>query len=199
MPSKNLLEPKQESRKVNIKNNNDSDYLSDIEVINDDDRKNDFKYQLRRRLHEMKIKRKCNQDKKNDETDKSFDKVDKSHVVIELEKQISKNNVSCWKNKFKSTTKDPIDNLVLKDFVEKYFFMPQTREFSKDEENIIEAWRLYLKNEKKMKKRENRRYFLNKFLIGFGTVFLLFSLAIFGTAFIIYNMFSILNSIKENN
>jgi hypothetical protein len=174
------------------------EFLSDIEIFSDEEDKNDFRSQLRKRLREIKRKKIVNSSilkNKNVKTTANETEGKTMYTVVELDPGKEKLIL----NRSISTLNEPKDLIIFKDFVEKNLFIPGSREFSKDEEKIIEGWRSYSKNSEGLRRRENRRFFLNKIIIGFGTLFLVLILSVIGTAYIIYNIFDIFKSIKEVN
>jgi hypothetical protein len=181
-------------------------FLSDIDLFSDEAEKgNEFKYQLRRRIREIKRTAKRRRKKKvrlaKDETDKPSNC--QNHVIIELEKQATKDIKKNNKNNNIASSFLKIDNndnkTALKNYIEKNLFISSNHEFSPGEEELIESWRLYSKTEMKLKKKTDNKYCFQKIIIYFFTLFFIIFITVLGSCFIVFNMFDILKSIKKSN
>ena len=120
-------------------------------------------------------------------------------MIIELEKQISQTNEKASNNKIiKFFRWKNTDNSRLNAKLENEKNLHESTRRTTDEEVLLQAWKLYSQNMSDLKKRESYLYFLKKVVIGFGTIFLLLSLTIAVTCFLVYHVFDILNSIKRS-
>ena len=166
--------------------------LADFELFSDEEEnKNELKYQLRRKLRE--IKRKANNRNKKEKDVTDGPSASQSHVIIELEKLNTGK-----KNKISNSTLK-IENEDLKNYIEKNLFISPNREFSEAEKELIESWRLYSKKEMKLKKKGDDEYCMKKSIFYFFSLFFITFIIVFGAYFIVKNMFDTLNSIKRSD
>lgn len=218
------LHARQATQDENDGTKNKLDFLSDIELFNDNDHsQKDFKSELKKRIREMK-KRKYNKQQEVTDSKKASNLKKKRELnnnkepftVINLEAEVKATDKLLPEVKMKtkkkkkkvdfkgivqssSTLNDTKDAAILEDFVRTNLFMSEARALSKDEEKLIEGWRSYSKNAFELRKRQNCRHVLNKLLVGFVTVFLIILFAVLGSAYIVYHFFEVFNSITKAN
>lgn len=179
--------------------NSKTEFLNSIELFSDDeeeiDHSNDLKYQLRKKLREIKKRKLRDKYKLKIEKKVTHCSTDGKHTVIDIIEHENENrsNVKCLtieksiKNIKKKHVKTIDQSVLLENFVKNNLYIPQTREFNESEKKLLVSWKIYSEKVNKVQELKKIKLLISKFLIAFGTIAVLLLLTIIGSAYLIFN------------